>query len=188
MNIKSKQQILDELVKLKPSIIAIDGEDGVGKTTNISPMVASALNASAFSTDDYLDKKKDGYVTFVDYEKLKQEIIKVKKSRPIIIEGMMTLLILEKLELIPDYFIYVCSQMWYDEWLGDNGNYSKSFEEIVSETEKRVSIVNEVITPTSKWTLRGFRKEVYQYTYDRRPFEKAQAVLIVSHNSEGFIL
>lgn len=182
MEIESKQQILDELVKLKPSIIAIDGEDGVGKTTIISSMIALALNASTFSTDDYLDKKKDGYVAFVDYEKLKQEITQVGKPRPVIIEGMMTLLVLEKLELTPDYFIYVCSQMWYDEWLGDNGNYSKSFEEVVSEIEKRVSIVNKVVNPISKWTLRGFRKEVYRYTYDQNPFEKARAVLIMNSN------
>ncbi len=173
------QKIKNELVELRPPIIAIDGEDGVGKSTIISPSIADDLNAVIFSVDNYLNKKKDGYKAHINCEKLKQEIIRTKKSRHIIVEGVMISLILKKLELTPDYYIYVCNQGWRDEWLGENGNYSKNFEDVVLNIENEVNVISKSINPTTKYTLGDLRKEIYEYTYSENPFKKAQFVLIV---------
>lgn len=172
------KQIIDELIKLKPSIILIDGEDGVGKTTIISPMIVSILKARTFSVDNYLNAPKDGYLDFIDCEKLKKDILS-EKTVPIIIEGVMSMLIMEKLGLKPDYSVYVCSQIWYDDWMSDNGNYSKSFNDVVSQTEEKINIIHNAINPNSKWTLSGLRREIFKFTYDNKPFERASSVLIM---------
>jgi len=171
------QEIINKFAELKPSIVVIDGEDGVGKTTKIAPLIATALNGKIFSTDNYLNKNSGGYVDFIDFEKLKREILEVEKNKPIVLEGLMMLLILERLEMFADYYIYAGSNVWVDEWLREGGNYTKTFAEVVLKEEEKVNFVNKAINSALKWKMSGLRKEIYQYTYESNPFKKSHSIL-----------
>lgn len=171
------KEIISKLLELRPSIVVIDGEDGVGKTTKVAPLIAIALDAIVFSIDDYLNINSGAYVDFIDYGKLKREILEIEKNKPIILEGLMMLLILERIEMSADYYIYAGSDVWVGEWVGKCGNYTKTFEEVVLRAEEKVNFANDVTNPTEKWSMSGLRKEIYQYTYDRKPLEKASAIL-----------
>ncbi|MFA5997703.1 MAG: hypothetical protein WC791_04450 [Candidatus Paceibacterota bacterium] len=173
------QEIINKLVEIKPSIVVIDGEDGVGKTHVIAPLMANALDAHIFSIDNYLDNNKGGYVDFVDYEKLKQDISNVKDSKPVVLEGLMMLLVVKKLGMVADYFLYVGSISWVEEWLGDGGNYEKPLNNVISKIENNVNLISKLINSTAEWKMPKPREEIYQYTYNYKPFENAQAVLIV---------
>lgn len=180
-----KVENIDDLVKIIASssckIIGIDGEDGMGKTTKITPHLESAFNAESFHVDDYLIKKNDSYVPSIKIKELERDIKKSKAS-VIIIEGVILLKILELLSLKADFYIYVSSLNWIEEWKEYGSYYEETLDEII---RHEVNLVNRVIQATEDkprhYVMQGFRKEFFEYTYTYKPFDKADIVYI----SEG---
>jgi len=110
MIIEEKYKLVtDELDKvlnnLPGKLVAIDGKDGSGKTT-LGRFLAFNYNVSLIETDLFLKEEQD---SFTYYEDQINRIIERRLSipRPVIVEGVAILELLEKLNRPKDYLIYV---------------------------------------------------------------------------------
>jgi len=176
-----KNQLLSKLKELRPSIIGIDGEDGVGKSTKIAPFLSEQLGGAIISLDNYLVKNKGGYVEYLKYEALRNDLLNLlEKSQPIIIEGLMFLDVAKKIGIQQDYLIYACCDLWFYHWTEEDGNYNNhgTLEEIIGQEENKVGIIAKVLTPKEPYHMEGMRRELFAYTYGWRPLLKAEAVWI----------
>jgi hypothetical protein len=86
----------------KFSIIAIDGHLGVGKTT-IAKLLSNQLGFECIHLDNFLSQGKGLFVKNLDFLSLKL----VLRKRPVLIEGICMLEVLEKLDVSADLVIYV---------------------------------------------------------------------------------
>jgi hypothetical protein len=84
------------------SLIAIDGLPGAGKTT-CAARLSALLTIRAVHLDDYLRRDCIGFTEFLRYEDLRRSLW----GRPVIVEGVCMLDVLDRLELRPDRFVYI---------------------------------------------------------------------------------
>ena len=89
-------------------IIGIDGFKGVGKTT-LAKALEKRLKVPRINIDRFVSRNPGKkYLDFIDYNELAQEINKHKKnSNNIIVEGVMLLAILERINSRLNVHIYV---------------------------------------------------------------------------------
>ena len=170
------EEVFQKIQEKHPRIIGIDGIDGAGKTTFAKKMAEKSYHR--ISLDNYLNKKQDGYFDFLKFEKLKSDLNKLGDSF-IVIEGTLLLKVLEVIYAKPDFFIYIDNNIWLDDWLEDYGGkyYGKQLDEIVAEEEKMVNRVVRATDPGSKeYKMDGFRKEVFEYSFKYKPWNKADII------------
>lgn len=86
-------------------IIAVDGVDGAGKT-NLARYLAWQLGMSAIETDLFLDRKK-GNLTYQLYRLRSVLEARTSLDRPLIIEGLRILQVLQDLNLTCDFLLWV---------------------------------------------------------------------------------
>jgi hypothetical protein len=95
-------EIAEQIRPFDTSLIAIDGKPGVGKTT-FAAHLSALLTIRAVHLDDYLRRNRIGFTDFLRYEDLRRSL----RGRPVIVEGVCMLDVLDRLALRPDSFIYV---------------------------------------------------------------------------------
>ena len=86
-------------------VVAIDGRDGVGKTT-LGRYLAWHFNVSLIETDLFLVPNQS-HLVYRDNEIGRLIYARLKKPRPVIIEGVSILRLLQRLNMPPDFLIYV---------------------------------------------------------------------------------
>jgi len=86
-------------------VVAIEGRDGVGKTT-LGRYLAWHFNVSLIETDLFLVRNQ-GRLVYRDVEISQLIDARLKKPRPVIIEGVAILKLLQRLKVTPDFLIYV---------------------------------------------------------------------------------
>lgn len=175
------QEIITEITNLHPMIIGIDGEDGQGKSTYLAPQIASSVNGVVIHCDDYLIKKAGSYK--LRQNDLGQDIeINIKKKSPLIIEGVMLIKVLTLLKIKLNYHIYASSNL-ISQWEEYGEYYGKNLEEIIKHDEELMAKIERIVNPTRKTKPKvdGFRKEMYEYAYEYRPFEVANYVYVSNH-------
>lgn len=133
------------------------------------------------SVDDYLNKKSGKYFDFLNIEKLKRDIISIiDEGKNLVIEGVILHKVLNVLDIKPDYCIYITNGIWIYDWIEEHqGKYSNlNISEIIALAESDVNKVNMFLNPNSKtYKMDGLRKEIYEYTYEFRPWNKAKWIL-----------
>lgn len=98
-------QIKKDLYPWRKYTIAVDGVDGSGKST-LARFLAWQLGMPAIETDMYI--VPNGSEPKYQLDDLKKIVAsRHKDNRPLILEGIMLLSILEKISLKPDFLIYV---------------------------------------------------------------------------------
>jgi hypothetical protein len=114
MNAKELPQYKEVMTTLTPllydlpaKLIAIDGRSGVGKTT-LGRYLAWQFNISLVESDLFLIPNQRKLV-YVD-EALAQVITsRLKKPRPVIVDGVAVRRLLSNLALKPDFVVYISS-------------------------------------------------------------------------------
>lgn len=114
MNAKELPQYKEVITALTPvlydlpgKLIAIDGQSGVGKTT-LARYLAWQFNISLVESDLFLIPNQGKLVYLND--SLKHVITRrLDKPRPVIVEGVAVLRLLQDLAVKPNYVIYVSS-------------------------------------------------------------------------------
>ena len=99
---KSVDEIATQVRRTHPSLIALDGLPGVGKST-LAASLSAQLNIRAVHLDDYLGRDCLGFTDYLRYEELQRALI----QRPVIVEGVCMLDVLDRLEIRADQFIYL---------------------------------------------------------------------------------
>ena len=90
------------LYQLPPKIIAIDGPNGVGKT-KLGRYLSYVFNSSLIETDLFSTRPGFEY----DYDQIKKIIDKkLTRNRPVFVEGVTVLQILDLVGVQSDYHIY----------------------------------------------------------------------------------
>lgn len=175
------QEIITEITTLHPKIIGVDGEDGQGKSTYLAPQIASSVSGAVIHCDDYLIKKAGSYK--LRLSELGHDIAwNTKNKYPLIIEGVMLLKVLSELNIKPSYHVYATSIL-ISEWEEYGEYYNKNLEEIIKHDEELMDKIEKVVNPKrrTKPKVDGFRKEMYEYAYNYRPFEIANYVYVSNH-------
>lgn len=176
MNIITDENIIIETIKeTTPEIVGIDGLDGVGKTTLAKEI--EKLLYRRVSLDDYLNKKSDGYFSFLDFERLRKDLLSGGKF---VIEGVILQKVINALGIKVNYLIYATDSVWLDNWSDEyEGKYLKTtLEDIISDEEEAVNRLNQVIDPGSKnYEMKGLRREIYEYSFEHRPWLMADIII-----------
>jgi hypothetical protein len=160
-------------------IICVDGEDGIGKSTSITPSIAKNIQSKIISIDKYLKKEKGGYIDFIKYKDLENDVLKAIKHNNVIIEGVLLLKILERLKIKPNKFIYSTSQLWFDDWQ-EHKELNREFSDIIKKEESNCELFSNISNSDEKskpYKLTNFRHEMYKYTYQYKPIDMADDVL-----------
>lgn len=164
--------LITELYSHPHQTIVIDGEDGVGKSYRIAPRIANVLGSSIIHLDEYLVSPSDSYE--LNLERLAGHVTESQKKGSLIVEGVMAIKTAKSIQLTPSAHIYVEGSNCRNTWTHPDGRYQKkSLQEILLYEEQQLRQVS----PDSRLTT--FRKEVIEYHFDFRPFEKADYKLIV---------
>ena len=145
--VKSIDEIEKEIFKKlagiegQPIIISIDGKDGSGKSRLALCLCCRNENFIYFDLDThYWSSKKLPYVENIDYKMLKDNIRNTLSDNEIVvIDGVCTLSILEKLSLNPTIAVYIKKLNDSDWWIdGKEFNYDLDLEEVL-ENKREVS-------------------------------------------------
>jgi hypothetical protein len=102
MEVASITELSRALENRGAAIIGVDGYLGVGKTT-VATRLSKQTGYSCVHLDDYLVPHKGGFVENLYLPALKTVI----GERPIIIEGLCLLEVLERLQINADFLVYV---------------------------------------------------------------------------------
>ena len=102
MNINSYDDLAQRLSVFEHGLIGIDGYHGAGKST-IARAVARRLSFACVHLDDFLNGKQGGFVDFIQYDDLESAL----QPRPLVVEGVCLLEVLNRLRIIPDVVVYV---------------------------------------------------------------------------------
>jgi len=94
-------------------LIGIDGKEGSGKST-LASQLAKIFGYRHINLDLYLDKNRGNFVEHIRYDLLQTELKDLTK--PIIIEGVCLLAVLQKLNKVHDILIYVKRMDNKDTW------------------------------------------------------------------------
>ena len=97
---------LDTLMRDLPGVlVTIDGRDGVGKTT-LGRFLAWHFNVTLLETDLFLIPTRD-HIIYLDDQINRIIERRLTTPRPIIVEGIAMLQIMQRIHRSPDFAIYV---------------------------------------------------------------------------------
>lgn len=99
---RSIGEIADQVRRTDASLIALDGLPGSGKST-LAASLSARLAIRAVHLDDYLVHGCVGFTDYLRYEDLRRALL----PRPVIVEGVCMLDVLDRLELRPDQLVYL---------------------------------------------------------------------------------
>lgn len=177
MDVITDPAIVFEKIKTdRPRLIGIDGINGVGKTSFAKEI--KKLGYKIISLDSFLIKKSGGYFEFIQFDKL-AEVLKKNSQKYLVIEGVLLLKILERLKISAELFIYLTDSVWLYDWDKEwDGKYTTmTLEEIIKDVEQLTDrVINATESRPRKYHMRGLIREVYEYSFDFRPWEKAHLI------------
>lgn len=162
--------------------IAIDGNDGVGKT-GLAVELQNAVGGTVLSLDDFVLENYGGYVPFLRIAELEAAL--KASSCPCIVEGVCILAALERISCQPDLLIYVKRianyGFWHDESTCDPSEPVEELIERLSEQNARFAeldaeLSGEPLRDDVKPRLTPLRAEIIRYHARYRPSRRADIV------------
>lgn len=160
-------------------LIAIDGNEGVGKT-ELANTISADLKFIGVDLDDFLLEEKGGYVDFIQYDNLKDSIQANINGR-IAVSGVCVLMILEKIGIVPDLHIYI--KLLYRDGFWNDGlmlfdpdmTADQKIHEIHESRKEFWAIEGQPYTPESSKAM-GLKEDIIRYHYSYKPHEKADLI------------
>jgi len=143
------------------SIVSIDGVDDVGKTT-LSTKMVKELYLSHIELDDFVQENQGGFINYIDYDRLLDKII---SNKPVVVEGICVLQILNTIQLKPDVSVYIKVIDRYGFCHGQIKYFppDKSADEIINERK-------------SKGFSVGYEEDIIRYHYSFIPHENSDYI------------
>ena len=185
---ETEKEIFEKFAGLEgqPDIISIDGKDGSGKSHLALCLCCRNENFIYFDLDThYWSSNKLPYVENIDYEMLKNNIRNTLSDEQIVvIDGVCTLSILEKLSLNPKITIYIKklddSGWWID---GKDFNYDLDLEELLANkreasrkwTQPEQFDQNKDVEPLTD-TVDDISYDIIRYHFRHKPDKNADII------------
>ncbi len=151
----SASELARRLSRFQGGLIAIDGYPGVGKST-VAHELATRLRVQCVHLDDFLLRNRGAFLKYLRYEQLSSAL----HQRPLVVEGVCLLAVLDRLEVIPDVVVYVQAL------------------DSTSQQSKNAAIASGDIARGSSGQGDGLSQEVAEYHRHFRPVEKADIIYI----------
>ena len=102
MQVTSTNELASRLRRLPRGLFAIDGYHGAGKST-VARDVAALLGIQCIHLDEFLVEDQGAFLDFLRYPELSVAL----RPRPVIVEGVCLLAVLDRLHIKPDTLVYV---------------------------------------------------------------------------------
>ncbi len=176
---REMEHLMDLVSSGNYSVIAIDGNDGVGKST-LADALSKKFGYKHINLDNFLSKKKGGYLKYLNFKNIEAEVRK-RSNKKIVIEGVLMKKVLEEINVDPDMFIYISDNVWIYQWSEEyDGEYSKmTFEEIIKDVEDKTNRISRIVDSNPKiYKLNGLQFELYEYAFKCKPWESADLVYV----------
>ena len=156
---------IENLSLKSPSIVSIDGVDGVGKST-LACKFAEELNLLQIEIDTFVQEQQAGYIDYIKYDRLSESIKQaIIANQVIILEGICVQQVLKKLGLNSYAKVYVKVIDNYGFWMDQIRFFppEKSADEMIAERKaKRFSL--------------GHVEDIIRYHYTFKPHENADYI------------
>lgn len=164
--------------------IAIDGTDGVGKTT-LAVALQKTVGGTLVSLDDFVLENHGGFVRYLKTVELKAVLATI--NCPIIVEGICMLSALERVCHERNVLIYVkrlmSSGYWHDEEMCDP---TEPVEELIARRAQEVGsyprldaeLPRERLPEDDKPRLTPLREEIIRYHARYRPSRDADIIFL----------
>ncbi|HCM0862620.1 hypothetical protein [Vibrio parahaemolyticus] len=173
-------ELIEKIIKIKPTIIWIDGKNGSGKSF-LAEKLGLKLNIPVIHVDDYLITHQNSYVASLKLDELKQTI--GEALRPLIVEGVCLLKVRECLGFENGFDVYVkrMSPMgyWADEDECDISESPEIFIQQQQEILKKFSSLSVIKTTSSCCDDSEFpalTREIIEYHFKYRPHEYSDVI------------
>jgi len=160
-------------------LIAIDGNQGVGKT-ELANTITTEFSYVGIDLDDFLFEEKGGYVDFIQYDNL-TDSIQANKNGKIVISGVCVIQVLERIGIVPDLHIYIKllykDGFWNDGFMLFNPDMTadQKIYEIHESRRKFWAVEGQPYTPESSKAM-GLKEDIIRYHYSYKPHEKADLI------------
>ena len=169
------QDLTRSLAERSARIVTVDGWQGSGKTT-LAKNLASSLGLSRYELDDFLQEHRGGFLEYLDYLQLTAALTEAfKKSRPILLDGICVLEVLQRIGLRPDVKVYVrkisASGIWHH---GLKLDPSKTAEQVIEEDREIARRWAEMEGTKFGESGEPLAYEIIRYHYKYLPHETAQ--------------
>lgn len=164
--------------------IAIDGNDGVGKTT-LALALQTAVGGTVISIDEFVVENRGGYVPYLQSSEFKAALD--QGPRPAIVEGVCILAALECVSHQPDVLIYVKRVdgvgYWHDEYTCDpsepvNGLIARLAQEVAAIDRFDAEQAGQPSPKEDNPGLTPLREEIIRYHAHYRPSRRADIVFL----------
>jgi adenylate kinase family enzyme len=159
--------------KNENTIIALDGFDGAGKT-EFAQLLTNKIEVAHIDIDSfYLNQSGEKYLEKIKYNRLLNDILSILEEKTIILDGICSLEILNRIKLKPSLHIYFiktrygsCSKNKYIDYsknvddiiitdLRDQANFNKMFSKMEKKGNTAIvpseSLTHEIIRYHHKW-------------------------------------
>jgi hypothetical protein len=151
----SVSELASCLARSRGGLIAIDGYPGAGKST-VAREVAARLGVQCVHLDDFLLRNRGSFLKCLKYAELAASL----HSRPLVVEGVCLLAVLDRIGVIPDVVVYVRAV------------------DATNQRSKNAGIVKGGTARSSPGREGGLAEEVADYHRDFRPIAKADIIYI----------
>ena len=98
------EELSTHLLPHRNGLIGLDGYQGAGKST-VAKEVSELLGLPLIHLDDFLEPGRGGYLDFVRYPEVATALL----PRPLIVEGVCLLAVMQRLEIKADCHVYIAS-------------------------------------------------------------------------------
>lgn len=167
IEVATPNAVIEALCAVNARRIGIDGIDGCGKTT-LAGTIAAKFQCRVFSLDDYLEREKGGFLEFIDYQQLHDDVSAEEKY---VIEGVCLLHVLQRAALGIDTLLYI-KRRHLGLWAAERElDISQPIEDFLENERKLTAMVNGGVSADL-----GLAEEIIRYHYATRPHNKAHIV------------
>jgi hypothetical protein len=105
----------EKLNSWRSFLIAVDGKDGSGKST-LARFLSWQMGMPTIETDLFLDRGQNEIISYKKDDMRRIIKTRLDNDRPVIVEGIFLLDVLQTIQIEPDYVIYTENQ-------GSDGSY-----------------------------------------------------------------
>jgi len=165
----SVQEILSIIRKRGFGRIGVDGTNKAGKTT-MSTKLANELGFSHLNLDDYLEKNKGGFLEFLKYQDIKQDLSELDNF---VIDGVCLLKVLGHIDTPIEVLIYV-KRMRHGLWADETEcEVEGDVEKYIKKEKETIRLIEGTEEPPD--TL-GLAEEIISYHAEYGPQSKADII------------
>ncbi len=166
--------------------IAMDGNDGVGKTT-LANALRRLIGGTVISVDDYVAENQGAYVPSLRALELRAAL--ERACAPRIVEGVCLVNVLEKAGHDPDILIYIrqvtTDGFWHDQ---DTCDPDELVDELIARLSARMAAFARLDAERSgrplpnpgTAALTPLREEIIRYHADVRPSRRAHILISIT--------